>query len=196
MERVPVAAGPPSEPPAAPVSDPGVADGVDHPLDPRSVAASRVAGAIGAAAVALPALPAVLAAAVAAPLGPARAFLALAAWAAASALLAAWCYAWPGVRYRRMRYRLDRQGFTIRRGVVWRSVTSVPKSRVQHTDVSQGPLQRAFGLATLVIHTAGTQDSSVSLGGLTHGVALRIRDYLIDTGPAGDGDGDGDERDA
>ncbi|MCY4658998.1 MAG: PH domain-containing protein [Acidobacteria bacterium] len=187
-----VDAGSPAVPPGAPVSDRGVADGLYHPLDPRSVAAARIAGAIGAAAVVLPALLAVLAAAIAVPLGLAGALMALAVWAAASALLAGWCYAWPGVRYRRLRYRLDRQGFTIRRGVVWRSVTSVPKSRVQHTDVSQGPLQRAFDLATLVVHTAGTQDSSVSLGGLTHGVALRIRDYLIDAGPTGGGDERGD----
>lgn len=185
---MPVDAGPPSAPRASPVPDPGFADGLYHPLDPRSVVAARIAGAIAAAAVSLPTLLAVLAAAFAVPLGMARALTALAAWAAASTLLAVWCYAWPGVRYRRLRYRLDRQGFTIRRGVVWRSVTSVPKSRVQHTDVSQGPLERAFGLATLVVHTAGTQDSSVSLGGLTHGVALRIRDYLIDAGPTEGGD--------
>ena len=185
---MPVDAGPPSEPPAAPVPDPGVADGRYHPLDPRSVVAARITGAIAAGAVSLPILLAVLAAAIAVPLGMARALTMLGAWAAAAAVLAVWCYAWPGVRYRRLQYRLDRQGLTIRRGVVWRSVTSVPKSRVQHTDVSQGPLQRAFDLATLVVHTAGTQDSSVPLGGLTHGIALRIRDYLIDAGHIENGD--------
>jgi membrane protein YdbS with pleckstrin-like domain len=185
---VAVDAGSPSDPPAVPVAGSGVADGRDHPLDPRSVPAARIAGAIAAGAVSLPILLGVLVAAVAAPLGTVRALAFLGAWAAASALLAVWCYAWPAVRYRHLRYRLDPQGFTIRRGVVWRSVTSVPRSRVQHTDVSQGPLQRAFELATLVVHTAGTQDSSVSLGGLTHGVALRIRDYLIDAGPTGSGD--------
>ena len=179
---MPVDPGPPPEPPPPPAPDHGVADGRCHPLDPRSVAAARIAGAIAVAAVSLPGLLAVVAAAVAVPLGAARALAMLAVWAAASALLAAWCYAWPAVRYRRLRYRLDQQGFTVRRGVVWRSVTSVPRSRVQHTDVSQGPLQRAFDLATLVIHTAGTQDASVSLGGLTHSLALRIRDYLIDAG--------------
>ena len=184
---MPVDAQPP-EPPPAPVLEPGVADGRFHALDPQSIVAARIAGAIAAAAVSLPMLLAVLAAAVAAPLGAARAFAALGAWAAASALLAIWCFAWPRVRYRHLRYRLDPQGFTILRGVVWRSVTSVPKSRVQHTDVSQGPLERTFDLATLVVHTAGTQDASVSLGGLPHGVALRIRDYLIDAGtdPGGD----------
>lgn len=177
---MPVDAAPPLEPPAAPVPEPGPADGLFHSLDPRSVAAARIAGAIAASALALPILAAVLTAALAAPLGAAQALAALGAWGAAAALLAAWCLAWPRVRYRHLRYRLDAQGFTIRRGVIWRSVTSVPKLRVQHTDVSQGPIERAFDLATLVIHTAGTQDASVSLGGLPHGAALRIRDYLID----------------
>lgn len=183
---MPVDAAPPPEAPTAPALEPGPADGRYHALDPRSVAAARIAGAIAAAAVALPILAAVLTAAVAAPLGAAQALAALGAWATAAALLAAWCLAWPRVRYRYLRYRLDAQGFTIRRGVVWRTVTSVPKLRVQHTDVSQGPIERAFDLATLVVHTAGTQDASVSLGGLPHGVALRIRDYLID-GKAEDG---------
>ena len=74
---------------------------------------------------------------------------------------------------------------SIRRGVVWRSEISVPRSRVQHTDVSQGPLQRRFGLATLILHTAGTHHASVSLAGLPHAAALAIRDYLIEGG-AGD----------
>ena len=182
-----VDAAPPSVPPPAAARAQGAADGRCRSLDPRSVAAARIAGGIGATAVSLPVLLGVAAATVAVPLGPGRALAAFGAWAAASGLLAAWCYLWPRVRYRRLRYRLDPQGFTIRRGVVWRSVTSVPKSRVQHTDVVQGPLERAFDLATLVVHTAGTQDASVSLGGLPHEGALRIRDYLIDAEPdAGD----------
>lgn len=185
---MPVDAARPPEAPTAPALEPGPADGRFHALDPRSVAAARIAGAIAASAVALPGLAAVLTAAVAAPLGAAQALTALGAWAAAAALLGAWCLAWPRVRYRHLRYRLDAQGFTIRRGVIWRSVTSVPKLRVQHTDVSQGPIERAFDLATLVVHTAGTQDASVSLGGLPHGVALRIRDYLIDAEAQDGGD--------
>ena len=92
------------------------------------------------------------------------------------------CYAWPAVRYRHIRYCLDATGFTIRRGVFWRSVTSIPKSRIQHTDIVRGPLQRQYDLATLVIHTAGTQDASVSLSGLHQRTAIDIRDVLIDGG--------------
>ena len=92
-----------------------------------------------------------------------------------------WATWWPGVRYRYISYRTDVDGFTIRRGVLWRGVTSIPKARVQHTDVVQGPIQRRFGLSKLVVHTAGTQDASVSLSGLPYDKALPIRDFLIES---------------
>ena len=88
-------------------------------------------------------------------------------------------YWWPAVRYRYLRYRVDESGLVIRRGVLWRSTTSIPLSRVQHTDVSQGPLQRSYSLGTLVVHTAGTDNASISLAGLQHSVALRVRDHLV-----------------
>ena len=59
---------------------------------------------------------------------------------------------------------------------IWRKVINVPRSRVQHTDVSQGPLERGHGLGTLVIYTAGTDHARVDLPGLDHATALRIRD--------------------
>src|SRR3546814_18276177 len=58
------------------------------------------------------------------------------------------------------------------------SDTRVPGSRVQHLDIRRGPLERHFRLATLVIHTAGTRHSEVSLSGLDAGDAERLRDHL------------------
>lgn len=157
-----------------------VADGQDHPLDPMTVLAARLTAALWVGILSVASLVAVSVVTLTGLLGGGLMLLAFGVWAAQTALLSAFCYAWPGVQYRHTRYRLDARGLTVRRGIVWRSVTSVPKSRVQHTDVSQGPIQRAFDLATLVLHTAGTQDASVSLSGLPHAVALRVRDFLID----------------
>ena len=56
---------------------------------------------------------------------------------------------------------------------------TVPLGRVQHADVSQGPIQRSFGLGTLIIHTAGTQNSSVVLSGLSQTTAIELRDQII-----------------
>lgn len=88
-----------------------------------------------------------------------------------------WRYA--GARYRRTRFALDGAGLRIRRGVVWRSETLVPRSRVQHTDLNRGPLDRRFGLATLKVYTAGTKLASVSIDGLPEARAAELRDALV-----------------
>ncbi len=166
----------------APAADSPDGGEADRALDPASVTAARLAGAIGMTVAASSALAAVLVAAVATPLGGLAAAGLGAAVLVLSAAGAAASYLWPAVRYRHIRYRLDDRGVTIRRGVVWRTVTSVPTSRVQHTDVSRGPVERYFDLATLVIYTAGTRDASVALSGLGHREAVALRDRLIEAG--------------
>ncbi len=95
----------------------------------------------------------------------------------------------PRLTYRHTSYTLSPLGLEIRQGLLWRRVTSVPRSRVQHTDVIQGPVMRHFGLAALTIHTAGTEQAAVTLQGLSHPTALRIRDFLVraETTETGDG---------
>jgi membrane protein YdbS with pleckstrin-like domain len=159
-----------------------VEDGALRALDPRWVRLQREAGWIfwafatavlftGAAVVAFAA-------------GGHRVVTAVAALGAAavSALLAWLAQAWPEVEYRRSAYRVDADGIEIRRGVVWRHVITVARSRVQHTDVSQGPLERRHGLATLQIFTAGTDHAQVDLPGLDHATATRVRDHLLPGG--------------
>lgn len=163
--------------PAPPL--PSVADGILRRLDPRALDLARVAWRITWACVGLPAF------AIAAGVGfgsRTRGWISVLLWVVASAatLLFAWlAHVWPEAEHRHAAYRVTRDGIEIQGGVLWRSVVSVPRSRVQHTDVSQGPLQRRYGLATLLIYTAGTDHAQVDLGGLDHGTALRIRDHLL-----------------
>ncbi len=89
----------------------------------------------------------------------------------------AWRFA--SARFDRTRFRLDDHGLLIERGVFWRSVTRVPRSRVQHTDINRGPLDRYLGLAGLKVYTAGTSMASVGLEGLPAERALELRDELI-----------------
>ncbi|MCO7225677.1 PH domain-containing protein [Pleionea sp. CnH1-48] len=102
---------------------------------------------------------------------------------AALAAMALWGYLQivylPSRRYETTRWRFDEQGMHIVRGIFWRKQHAVPRSRVQHIDVAQGPLQRQYGISTLVIHTAGTLDASVSLVGLSFETAVEIRDDLL-----------------
>lgn len=86
---------------------------------------------------------------------------------------------WPRRSYEATSYVVDQVGVEIWRGVHWRAIIAVPRSRVQHIDVLQGPLRRRFGLAVLVIFTAGTEHSSVRLDNIAHHVALDLRDQLL-----------------
>jgi len=162
----------------APALD-AVTDGRERKLDPRSIQAERISGGIFAAVVSVALLIGVVVLSIANSLGLAVGALLLVGWVLASSLIAALSLSWPALSYRHASYRVSAWGMRIRRGVLWRTISSVPRSRVQHTDVSQGPIERSFGLATLVIYTAGTHHASVSLGGLAHDTALQIRDHLI-----------------
>ena len=84
----------------------------------------------------------------------------------------------PRRRYRRWGYREGEDELEIQRGMLIRVRTIVPFGRVQHIDVAQGPVQRPFGLATLVLHTAGTQGAAVPLPGLAQDVAEAMRDRI------------------
>ncbi|WP_374012828.1 PH domain-containing protein [Pseudoxanthomonas koreensis] len=81
-------------------------------------------------------------------------------------------------RHRRIGWKLDADGFATRRGGLWWSETLVPVSRVQHLDLERGPLERRLGLATLVVHTAGTRMAAVKLPLLGFADAERLREHL------------------
>ncbi|MGX5731417.1 PH domain-containing protein [Pseudoxanthomonas beigongshangi] len=102
-------------------------------------------------------------------------------WLAAPAalLIGAGLGAWVSVRrHLRTRWKLDDSGFAVRRGNWWQSETHVPISRVQHLDLKRGPLERGLGLATLVVHTAGTRQATVNVQALDAADAERLRDRL------------------
>jgi membrane protein YdbS with pleckstrin-like domain len=84
----------------------------------------------------------------------------------------------PGRRYRRLGYALHPKLLQVVRGWLFHVDTMVPLVRVQHLDVTRGPLDKAFGTATLVVHTAGTHNSIVTLPGLAPDKAAAIRDEI------------------
>jgi membrane protein YdbS with pleckstrin-like domain len=84
----------------------------------------------------------------------------------------------PGRHYRAWGYRMDEEDLRLRRGVWIETHTIVPLDRVQHLDLSQGPIERAFGVSRLIVHTAGTQFSRVVLPGLSRPDAERMRDEI------------------
>src|SRR5690606_21839665 len=94
-------------------------------------------------------------------------------------LLAAWVIVRvPLRRYQARGYQFGADRLRVVRGLLYRSDTVVPFGRVQHIDVQQGPVERGYGLATLVLHTAGNHNASVALPGLARDDALAMRDEI------------------
>lgn len=84
----------------------------------------------------------------------------------------------PPRRYRAWGYREDEDELHIRSGLWLRVRTVVPFGRVQHIDIAHGPIERGFGLATLILHTAGTRGAAVPLPGLAQEEAEQMRDRI------------------
>lgn len=74
----------------------------------------------------------------------------------------------------RLLYALEPAMLRVVRGWWWHTDTLVPLVRVQHLDIARGPLDKMFGTATLVVHTAGTHNSTVSLPGLGPDKAVEL----------------------
>ena len=160
-----------------------VADGGEHQLDPRVIPLQQITGGIFTAVIAAGSFLGVLFNLLReSEAGGVRWILLPALWLLSVLFLAWHSYRWPPRAYEHTFYRVDDQGIEIRKGVYWRVVINVPRSRVQHIDVSQGPVERRYGLGTLVIYTAGTEHAKVELEGLEHGRALRIREHLLPSG--------------
>lgn len=70
-------------------------------------------------------------------------------------------------RYRAWRFEVRDEELYIRRGVITQVRTLVPYVRVQHVDSRRGPLDRALGLGSVVVYTAGSRGADVTIPGLT-----------------------------
>ncbi|MCI0745996.1 MAG: PH domain-containing protein [Verrucomicrobia subdivision 3 bacterium] len=89
---------------------------------------------------------------------------------------------YPARAYRAWGYRLDGKVLETRRGIWFKIVQLLPLSRLQHVDLHNGPIERSFGLASLLLHTAGTQHASIIIPGLDAAEAGRLRDELVAIG--------------
>ncbi|MFF4847910.1 PH domain-containing protein [Streptomyces sp. NPDC001194] len=108
------------------------------------------------------------------------------AWAAAGAVwLVALVWGWVvlGRNWRSWRYAERADDLLISRGVLWRAQTVVPYGRMQLVEVTSGPLERRFGLASVQLHTAAAA-TDAKIPGLVPAEAQRLRDRLTELGEA------------
>jgi membrane protein YdbS with pleckstrin-like domain len=81
----------------------------------------------------------------------------------------------PPLRWRQWRYEIRPDEIDLQRGILWIERTLVPLARIQHVDTRQGPLQRRFGLSTVVFYTAAGPNQ---IPELSTPVAAEVRDRI------------------
>lgn len=98
----------------------------------------------------------------------------------AAVLVLAVLYLWlvPRLKYGAWGYALHDTELHVRHGLFNRVATVVPLVRLQHLDVTQNILEKEFDLAKLIVHTAGTRHSTVTVPGLPHATAEALRDTM------------------
>jgi uncharacterized protein len=103
---------------------------------------------------------------------------------AGAALVAGGVLSWiVSRRYRAWGYAEREDDLLVRRGVMFARLSVVPYGRMQFIDVTAGPLERTFGLATVRLHTAAAA-TDARIPGLARAEAARLRDRLAELGEA------------
>jgi membrane protein YdbS with pleckstrin-like domain len=82
------------------------------------------------------------------------------------------------LRYRIWRFEVRDDDLYLERGVLTRVNTVVPFVRVQHVDTQRGPVERALGLSSVVVYTAGSRGADVTIPGLTPERAEALQEQL------------------
>jgi membrane protein YdbS with pleckstrin-like domain len=105
------------------------------------------------------------------------------AGAAVTVMLFGWQWWLIGRQVAVLGYAEREDDLLVRRGVMFREIVVVPYGRLQYVDVKAGPVDRAFGIAQVQLHTASaTTDASIP--GLVPEEAARLRDRLSARGEA------------
>jgi uncharacterized protein len=99
------------------------------------------------------------------------------------ALVLGWAWILIGRNQRSWKYAEREDELLVSHGIMFRELVVVPYGRMQFVDVTAGPLERAYGMATVELHTA-TPATDAKIPGLHPDEAGRLRDRLSALGQA------------
>jgi membrane protein YdbS with pleckstrin-like domain len=75
-------------------------------------------------------------------------------------------------------YAVRKRDISYRRGVLFRTITTIPLNRMQHCEITEGPIEKMFELATLKVFTAGGSSSDLAIAGLNREEAHQIKQFI------------------
>ena len=104
------------------------------------------------------------------------------AWSVAGTLAGlnlGWALLAPPLAFARWRYAVDEKLMRMRYGILFHEERSIPINRMQHADLTRGPIERLFGLASLVVFSAGNEGSAFRVPGIAVRDAEGLRDRIL-----------------
>jgi membrane protein YdbS with pleckstrin-like domain len=99
-----------------------------------------------------------------------------------ASLLVVQALVWPALAWQYLGYGVREHDLLLQKGVLFRRRTSVPLNRIQHVDTHQGPLERFFGVSSLLVYTASSMSADAVVPGLDEATAESLRDELARRG--------------
>ena len=78
----------------------------------------------------------------------------------------------------RKAYALRDKDVIFRSGWIIQKISTCPFNRIQHSAVSTGLFERKYGLATLNLYTAGTDDADLQIPGLKEADAYTMKEWI------------------
>jgi membrane protein YdbS with pleckstrin-like domain len=78
----------------------------------------------------------------------------------------------------RKAYSLREKDLIYRSGWIVQKIRTCPFNRIQHSSVNTGFFERKYGLATLILYTAGTDDADLQIPGLKESDAYAMKEWI------------------
>lgn len=98
---------------------------------------------------------------------------------AALTVFAFLAFVWVPKRVRFTQYLPRELDMNMRKGCWWQTTTSLGINRIQHMEVTQGPIERWLGLSKLALYTAGGHQSDLKVPGLETAEAKKLKTRLL-----------------
>lgn len=82
--------------------------------------------------------------------------------------------------WKNAKYRLGEDDLAYIKGIFWKSERYVNRARIQHVDITAGPLSRMLGLVEASVHVGTGVSAAISISGLTPEIAEDLKKALLE----------------
>ncbi|MFT5213637.1 MAG: membrane protein YdbS with pleckstrin-like domain [Polaribacter sp.] len=80
--------------------------------------------------------------------------------------------------FKKRKYAVREKDVSYKKGLFFRSLTTVPFNRIQHVEIDEAPVSRFFNLVSLSVFTAGDSSDDLKISGLLKEEALQIKEFI------------------